>query len=307
MTSATKAIGYAGAAKTLFTWVGGKNRLARALLEETQKIKHSNYIEVFGGSAALLMNKPPALLEVYNDINKTLVNLLRVARDPAKSKELERLAEAIPASLVIFQELRELVLAWMNDNEESFKALKAAQRLDNVDDETAAAYAFFYVQNCGYAGTFLGSSFGRRKKSAENRAHSLGVHFPALEVARERLRRVLIECLDWREIVEYYDAPETLFFIDPPYDSKTSKQYRTGWNAADSEKLVDRLLTLKASALVTCYDSENFQRLERAGWERKTFELFRVIDSKKDCARKRATETLYIKNNDARNTDALFN
>jgi DNA adenine methylase len=33
----------------------------------------------------------------------------------------------------------------------------------------------------------------------------------------ERLAGVVIECLPWSDFLQRYDAPETLFYLDPPY------------------------------------------------------------------------------------------
>jgi len=40
--------------------------------------KHDVYIEVFGGSGKVLLNKPPSKIEIYNDYNKQLANLFYV-------------------------------------------------------------------------------------------------------------------------------------------------------------------------------------------------------------------------------------
>ena len=42
---------------------------------------HSRYVEVFGGSAELLFQKPRSPQEIYNDINGYLVNLFLQVRD----------------------------------------------------------------------------------------------------------------------------------------------------------------------------------------------------------------------------------
>ena len=45
--------------------------------------------------------------------------------------------------------------------------------------------------------------------------------------AHERLDGVVFECLGWAELVQRYDGPETLFYLDPPYFGGES-DYRKG-------------------------------------------------------------------------------
>ena len=40
---------------------------------------------------------------------------------------------------------------------------------------------------------------------------------PILEDIHTRLAGVVIECLSWREFIDRYDSPGTLFYLDPPY------------------------------------------------------------------------------------------
>lgn len=51
---------------------------------------HTRYVEVFGGSGELLLNKPRSKEEVYNDANGNLVNLFMQVRDH-KTEVQERL------------------------------------------------------------------------------------------------------------------------------------------------------------------------------------------------------------------------
>ena len=65
-----------------FPYIGGKYNLLKALLPLVPR--HHIYVEVFGGAANLLFNKPPSPVEVYNDIDGELVNLFLVVRDRSK-------------------------------------------------------------------------------------------------------------------------------------------------------------------------------------------------------------------------------
>ena len=58
----------------------------------------THYCEVFGGSAAVLINRPPAPVETYNDLDGEVVNSFECLRD--NGKELVRLISLTPFSRV---------------------------------------------------------------------------------------------------------------------------------------------------------------------------------------------------------------
>lgn len=62
-----------------FGWYGGKYSHLDWLLPLLPKATH--YCEHFGGSAAVLLNREPAPVETYNDIDSELVNFFRVLRE----------------------------------------------------------------------------------------------------------------------------------------------------------------------------------------------------------------------------------
>lgn len=76
-------------AKALFHYVGAKNKIIKTILQFVPE--HKNYAEVFGGSAALLLNKEPA-----NDVY--VVNIFRILRDEEKNKKLKFLLKNTPVS-----------------------------------------------------------------------------------------------------------------------------------------------------------------------------------------------------------------
>lgn len=63
---------------------------------------------------------------------------------------------------------------------------------------------------------------------------------------------VLLECLDYRDVIAKYDGKDTMFFIDPPYFGK-EKHYFGGFTKADHMELARMLHQIKGKCLVTYY------------------------------------------------------
>ena len=97
-----------------FGWYGGKFNHLNWLLPLLPEATH--YCEPFGGSAAVLLNRKPALVETYNDIDGEVVNFFRVLRD-----KQEALIKAIGLTPFSKEELRIAV-------EESIENLSELER-----------------------------------------------------------------------------------------------------------------------------------------------------------------------------------
>src|SRR5205814_8243144 len=63
----------------LFGWYGGKYSHLDWLLPLLPKCHH--YCEPFAGSGAILLNREPAPVETYNELDGEVVNFFRVCRD----------------------------------------------------------------------------------------------------------------------------------------------------------------------------------------------------------------------------------
>ncbi len=77
-----------------FGWYGGKFSHLGWLLPLLPECHH--YCEPFGGSGAVLLNRPPSPVETYNDIYGEVVNFFRVLRD--KTDELLKAIALTPFS-----------------------------------------------------------------------------------------------------------------------------------------------------------------------------------------------------------------
>ncbi len=124
-----------------------------------------------------------------------------------------------------------------------------------------------------------------------------------LDMFAEKLKRTDVRCFDFRNCFRAYDDETTLFYCDPPYIGTSSKNYGRGggptWDDSDTKALVERLATIKGSAVLSCYDDELYRPLLSAGYERRTF------DARTTCARKKEgraprIETVYFKTKEKR-------
>ncbi|KAB2841778.1 MAG: DNA adenine methylase, partial [Melioribacteraceae bacterium] len=92
-----------------------------------------------------------------------------------------------------------------------------------------------------------------------NAAHSLENMLSGIMRIAERLDRVVIENLDYKEIFKVYDNPQSFFFLDPPY--RNGAQYDVG--RMDYEEFIKELNNLKGRFLLTIDDcKENVAMLK---------------------------------------------
>jgi DNA adenine methylase len=123
-------------------------------------------------------------VEVINDISGDIVTLFRV---------LQRFPDAL---------LREL--RWRPAMRSEFARLNETQDCDLLDIERAAR--FLYLQTLAFGGKMAGRSFGVSTKGAHN--FDLTRLEPRLKRLHDRLAVVVIENLDWLDVIARYDRPE---------------------------------------------------------------------------------------------------
>jgi DNA adenine methylase len=80
---------------------------------------------------------------------------------------------------------------------------------------------------------------------------------------------VQIECLPYEQVLEHYDRPETLFYLDPPYYAR--KLYRYNFTHDDFVKMSERLAGLRGKFVLSLNDTpevrEIFRRFKVKGIE----------------------------------------
>jgi DNA adenine methylase len=223
---------------TLLPYMGGKQRMVTRLIPLIPQ--HTSYVEVFGGGAALLLNKPPSQLEVYNHIDGEVVNLFEVVRD--RPDDFVKRAEFLVYS-------RELNERWKADLKEG----------KVPEDLVERALRFWYLMRSSFAAhPYKGWAFC--ETAERSRPQAMWNALADLKVIHERLKLVEIDHLDFQECIKNRDSPETFFFLDPPY--LDAEEYRLGgFSLADHERLLKTLQECQGKWLMTTGDHPDIRRL----------------------------------------------
>lgn len=230
-----------------FGWYGGKYSHLDFILPHLPE-DATHFCDVFGGSAAIIINRKPSLIETYNDIDSELVNFFEVLRNDG-----EEIIKAI--SLTPFSR-EELLLACKP--EENLSKIERARR--------------FYVRarqtRTGLAQT---SSEGRWAHcvltSRAGMAGAVSRWLGAIEGLPEivqRLQRIQIENSPALEIIERYDTIDTLFYLDPPYvhESRTdTKAYGYEMSDLDHFELASVLNQIKGRAVISGYRTKFYDEI----------------------------------------------
>lgn len=236
-----------------FGWYGGKfshlNFLIPLLPSDA-----THFCDVYGGSAAVLLNAGPYPVETYNDIDSELVSFFSTLRD--HNEELIRAISLTPFS-----------------REELARACEPAVDLTPVE----RARRFYIRARQTRTGLAQTSSEGRwahcvltsRSGMSGSVSRWLGSIDGLLEIA-SRLKRVQIENAPAIEVIQRYDTLETLFYLDPPYvHAARGDRAAYGFEMTDAEhcELAECLSQIRGRAVISGYRTDLYDSLFR-GWER---------------------------------------
>lgn len=230
-----------------FGWYGGKYSHLDWLLPQLPACHH--FCEPFGGSAAVLLNRPPSPVETYNDIDGEVVNFFRVLR--TQKQELIESIGLTPFSREEFFVACLPPAAKISDLERARRFFVRARQVRTGLAQTASLGRWANCKNTSRAGMsgvvsrWLGSVHG----------------LPAIA---DRLLRVQIENRPAADILKLYDDTGTLFYCDPPYAHITrgdAKAYGFEMNDDEHRQLAVHLRAVKGLVVVSGYASSLYDEL----------------------------------------------
>lgn len=250
------------AVRSPLIWFGGKGKVAHRIIDLMPK--HTCYVEPFGGAAHVIAQKSPITNEVYNDIDGEVVNFLLVARN--ESERLKKACESLPYSRALYEK-------W--------------KREDPPEDDFEKAVRFFYINRSGIAKGNSDSAFstdtGWRHSREHNTARTYQSACSIITEFAERMKNVMIDNRDFKEIFRVYDSPTTLFYVDPPYVGR-EKYYAGGFTEQDHRDLAEILNGIQGKAVLSYYDDPLVDELY-PNWRRETFQSARqVVNGKNNIA-----------------------
>lgn len=224
--------------------------------------EHHSYLEPFFGSGAVLFNKPRSNMETINDLDGNVVNLFEWIR-----KDPERLAREIyytPYARKVY--------------EDAFASVP--------EDSLGKAVNFYIRLNMGHGFRTNGEKVGW-KNDVQGRERSYAsqdwCHLPEkILQAAERLRGVQIENKPAVELIQRFNYPNVLVYLDPPYvlGTRHGKQYRCEMDDQDQNDLLDVAMAHKGPVLISGYDNGLYNdRLRR--WHREETTCYSQVCSKK--------------------------
>lgn len=219
----------------LVRYHGGKVRIAEKIVSLMPA--HDRYVEPFGGGAAVLLAKPRARLEVYNDLDGDMVTLFRVLRNQPAD---------LAAAIALTPFARE-------EHEVAYT---------DAPTDLERARRVLIRSHFGHGSSGIHRSTGFR--AAGLRARTLPVHGWAampevIREASERMRGVVIERRPAIQVMQAHDDETTVHYVDPPYLPETRDRgtdYRHEMTREDHAEMLGAVRALRGAVILSGYASD---------------------------------------------------
>lgn len=221
----------------LIPYMGGKFELSRTLVPMIPS--HNRYVEVFAGGASMFFRKKKVQHNILNDKHNDLVNLYICVKE--HFDEFKEQTKCYLKSRYLFDDFRQQI--------------KEVKDISIPDIKRASRY-YYVIKNA-----FNNSVHNPISKEAE--WHTQMVEF--LELSRKKLDNVMIENLDFREMITRYPPRSGDFwYLDPPYviAGERGDYYFHNFNSDDHDDFVEMIdeLDRKGAYFMVSYD--NRQRIK---------------------------------------------
>lgn len=238
---------------TAINYYGGKSRHLDWILP-LLNVEHDGYLEPFCGSASVLLNKPPAGIEVINDMDGRVINFFRTLRE--HPEELCSALLLTPYSRGEFIECYQVSEDPVENARQFF--VRSMQSFNGICDTTYRKFS--------WRAACKESRYGKSIEVSKWFNKIVG-----LELVVDRLMGVVMDNRDAFTVIENYGKYTTyLMYCDPPYlqsvrNSHNPKDYIHEFTIADHYNLACHLRQVKSKVAVSHYDCTLYDNLY-SGW-----------------------------------------
>ena len=189
------------------------------------------FVEVFGGSGYMTQTVSREAFGniIYNDINDMLTTLYRHVKE--HPEQLAAILALLPYSRAYYRIVTDL--------------LKTCRDFGSL----AAAALIFYAYNASFMGK-VGKGFAYNVDPTKNEAREFKTRVWAILKYADAWRDVVIENLDFRDVIRRYDSERTVFYLDPPYVDRAEDYYSTPFTANDLRDLAVMLTQVRGRFLL---------------------------------------------------------
>lgn len=208
-----------------FPRVGGKTQLVKELLKHIPE--HTTYVEPFAGGATLFFNlntigKHTVLNDLDADVYATF-NLF-------KNTDGKDIADAIRGDI---------------SREQFFELVK-----QEPTTEYERAIRYLKLSKISFRSSLRSYSYKKRlAKINYNNKY------------KDKLKDTVILNTDYKHAIHHYDSPSTFFYLDPPYDPKTTSEKTYKHNSFDPEELCVVLKGISGKFLLSYNDCPKVREL----------------------------------------------
>jgi DNA adenine methylase len=233
--------------RPVFRAPGGKFRIRKWIVGHFPS--HGFYVETHCFAASVFFQKRRSKSEILNDINDQITNAFEVLRDEKTAAELQRQLDLTPLSYTEYR--RTYTLPPVDDKMEMTRRLIFQSFATIGTDGITRAFSGFRGLKNHESGISAGGEWAR---------------YPAaIPSFTKRLKGVIIENRDALKVIDVYDSPKTLFYLDPPYPIKARKAgkklYKFEMTEADHIALAERLHRIEGMAIISSYDTPFYRSL----------------------------------------------
>lgn len=225
--------------KAPFGWPGGKTKSLKHIIPILPYTPR--FVEVFGGSGAVLLARQPVTLEVFNDRYSGITDFYKCIKNRILLTELLDWIDCTIHSRELFVHFKS---SWQHSN----------------PVERAGRWLYMITYSFGQKGI----AFGRAISPKAIISGKLRNKIPLLDQIHNRLKAVQIENQDWYDCIIDYDHHDTVFYLDPPYIDAYEGTYDFEMSKDDHRRLLDVIFSTSGYFAVSGYSNPLY---ENQNWD----------------------------------------